>query len=205
MNSAKIRLSGEEQLQVLNGDWILTKNRILREIDLFLGELQLNQQVLLSQSGKKLPETVGSIPPKISRGENYQGLPYRVLDYPRCFQPSGIFAVRTLFWWGHFFSVSLHLSGTWKTVTRESVIRHYRQLKDWDFLVCTGADPWQQDPESGQYQLAGQLSFPAFEKITREQPFIKLVAKHELAGWEQLPGRLLEDFKRMIETAGYAG
>ncbi|MBI3137425.1 MAG: hypothetical protein HYZ15_02445 [Sphingobacteriales bacterium] len=205
MNSAKIRLSGEEQLQVLNGDWILTKNRILQEIDLFFGKLQQDQQNLFAQSLKKLPESVDTIPPKISRGENFGGLPYRVLDYPRCFQPSGIFAVRTLFWWGHFFSVTLHLSGSWKTASQEAVIRHYRQLKDWGFLVCTGADPWQQDPASGQYQLVGQLSLRAFEKITREQSFIKLVAKHELADWEQIPGRLLEDFKRLMETAGYAG
>lgn len=204
MNSAKIRLSGEEQIQVLNADWILTKNRILQEIGLFLGELQKNEQNWLEQAGRGFPEAIGKIPPKISQGEKYRGLPYRVLDYPRCFQSSGIFAVRTLFWWGHFFSVTLQVSGDWKKEISESVIRHYEQLKEWGFFVCTGGDPWQQDIESGAYQPISQLTGPAFEKLIRDHPFIKLVARHELSDWEQLPGRLLDDFKRMIETAGYA-
>ena len=40
---------------------------------------------------------------KISRGENYRGLPYLILDYPAYFSQKDIFAFRTMFWWGHFF------------------------------------------------------------------------------------------------------
>ena len=32
--------------------------------------------------------------PKISKGENYKGLPYVMLDYPRCFGKTDIFAIR---------------------------------------------------------------------------------------------------------------
>jgi hypothetical protein len=51
---------------------------------------------------------------KISRGENYQLLPYIILDYPSYFSRNNIFAVRTMFWWGNFFSITLHLSGDHK-------------------------------------------------------------------------------------------
>jgi len=55
------------------------------------------------------------VSPKISRGENYLGLPYLVLDYPRLFRPDAVLAIRTFFWWGHFFSSTLQLSGGYKT------------------------------------------------------------------------------------------
>lgn len=35
---------------------------------------------------------------------------YLILDYPGMLSTENIFAVRTLFWWGNIFSVSLHLS-----------------------------------------------------------------------------------------------
>ena len=50
--------------------------------------------------------------PKIAKGENYLQLPYVLLDYPRCFDKENIFAIRTMFWWGNFFSITLHLSGS---------------------------------------------------------------------------------------------
>ncbi len=34
-----------------------------------------------------------------------------MLDYPRAFGRDSIFACRTFFWWGRFFSLTLHLAG----------------------------------------------------------------------------------------------
>ena len=61
--------------------------------------------------GFNLPEEVLIQSPKISRGENYNGLPYVMLDYPRCFGKEDVFAMRTMFWWGNFFSITWHLKG----------------------------------------------------------------------------------------------
>ena len=47
---------------------------------------------------------------KISKGEN-MGLPWVMLDYPRLFGQEDVLAIRTMFWWGHCFSVTLHLKG----------------------------------------------------------------------------------------------
>ena len=35
-----------------------------------------------------LPGDIAAIAPKIARGENYLGLPYVMLDYPRYFRPA---------------------------------------------------------------------------------------------------------------------
>ena len=51
------------------------------------------------------------VEPKISKGEKYKGLPWVMLDYPRIFGKEDIMAIGTRFWWGHYFSVTLHLKG----------------------------------------------------------------------------------------------
>lgn len=48
---------------------------------------------------------------KISKGENLLGLPYLILDYPRFKQGEELLLFRTMFWWGKYFSVTLHLQG----------------------------------------------------------------------------------------------
>ncbi len=48
---------------------------------------------------------------KISKGEQLNGLPYMILDYPRFKQGDDLLLFRTMFWWGHYFSVTLHLQG----------------------------------------------------------------------------------------------
>ena len=64
---------------------ILTKNAILQKIKSFLEALQIKQLEILKQYTSKFPEEVLKISPKISRGENYKGLPWLVLDNPRHF------------------------------------------------------------------------------------------------------------------------
>ena len=113
MDIAKIRLSPEEEALVATTDWILTKNNVLQKIKQLLLALQSRQQDLLLPFNS-LPEEVLKSSPKISRGENYKGLPWLVLDYPRYFNKADVFAIRTLFWWGNFFSITLHLSGSYK-------------------------------------------------------------------------------------------
>ena len=66
----------------------------------------------LSEQYRTLGEKYGS--PKISKGENYRGLPYVMLDYPRLFGREEVLAIRTFFWWGHGFSVTLHLKGGYR-------------------------------------------------------------------------------------------
>ena len=58
---------------------------------------------------------------KLSRGENYHGQPWIMLDFPRFFHREGIAAFRTLFHWGHGVQVSLHLSEAGLTPFRDNL------------------------------------------------------------------------------------
>ena len=93
-NFAKVQLSAEEMRLVRDAAWILTKNSVMGKVVAMFGEL----------SG-------GWKEPKISKGENYKGLPWVMLDYPRVFGKEDVYAIRTFFLWGHAFSITLHLKG----------------------------------------------------------------------------------------------
>ena len=103
MNYTKIRLSQKEMELIANADWILTKNGILKKIDHFFSALQVKQKDWLDTNHPSFTEELLQSSPKISKGEYYNGLPYRMLDFPKKFKQSEIFAIRTMFWWGHFF------------------------------------------------------------------------------------------------------
>lgn len=205
MKSAKIRLSEEEQVLVCNGDWILTKNKVLQQINTYLAAIQEQQADWIRNYANRLPASVLATPAKISQGEQYMGLPYRVLDYPRCFGPTDTFAGRTIFWWGHFFSVTLQLAGQWKKETEVSVISAFSELQEGDVYICTGTDPWQHHFSADYYQSVRSINKDEWEKIILEQAFIKLATRHKLSDWENLGERLLADYGRLIRATGYAG
>jgi hypothetical protein len=205
MKSAKIRLSEEEQLLVSNGDWILTKNRVLEQISSFLAALLEEQTDWIREQATGLPAAVLATPAKLSKGEQYLGLPYRVLDYPRCFGPDDTFALRTIFWWGHYFTVNLQLSGHWKKVTEPSLIAAFPEMQEGNVLICTGSDPWQHQLSEDAYLQASAMNGEEWEKLIQKQAFIKLSTRHELSDWEKLGERLLADFSRLIRATSYAG
>ena len=110
----KIHLSADELQLVQNAQLLLTKNTIIEKVYALFGELASELQQSSIYATRNLPAELLTLGPKISRGEKYKGLPYVMLDYPRCFGKEDIFAVRTFFWWGNFFSVTLHLKGKYQ-------------------------------------------------------------------------------------------
>src|SRR4029078_9575906 len=145
IQQTKIQFLPAEMDLVSSPDIILTKNAILQKIKSFFEEMQMKQQDVLKKYSSQLPEEVLRISPKISRGENYKGLPWLVLDNPRFFQHNNIFAIRTMFWWGNFFSIALQLSGNNKTFFLEKIIKNVSVLKENNFHIYEGNDEWEHD------------------------------------------------------------
>src|SRR6185369_7340402 len=104
--------------------------------------LALSMQGFVEENKTILPAIVSASNPKISRGENYRALPYVMLDYPRHFTKESTLAIRTLFWWGNFFSISLHLSGRCKKNAAAVLKINFATLRQEGYWVCISADPW---------------------------------------------------------------
>jgi hypothetical protein len=193
MDATKIRLSPEEAALVLNPGWILTKNRIITKVKNLLEQIQEEEQNYVV-AHSSLPAEVTSIPPKISKGENYKGLPYVILDFPRCFNKEDVFAIRTMFWWGHFFSITLQLSGKYKSINAQS----FDILIKNGYFICINDDPWEHHFEAGNYVAVESLSPKQFEDIIQSHPFIKLAKKIQLSEWDNVQDDTIETFRQLL-------
>lgn len=199
MDTAKIRLSPKEAELVTNADWILTKNGILQKAKFLLEQLQSDQQEYLKMYLSTLPAEVMQISPKISKGENYKGLPYLVLDYPRFFENENHFAIRVMFWWGNFFSITLHLSGSYKRMYENKIHVALPLMKEKGFYICSGSDQWEHHFETSNYLSLEETDAALFKKYTGEKDFIKLAKKYPLEQWDSARDKLMASFSEMIK------
>lgn len=195
MGEAKIRLSQKEREIILDTSFILTKRAVIEKISSMLTELQAEERKWLAIHFPENEFTLSA--PKISKGENYLGLPYLVLDYPRMFGQEDILAIRTLFWWGNYFSATLHLAGGHKIKYCENVILDYYKLKDNGFSVCINSDQWSHEFTPANYILLNTIDQKEFRQICEEGSFIKIAKKIPLDDWENLPELLMTAFQEI--------
>ena len=199
MNQAKIRLSATEIELIKNADWILTKNAVIEKIILFFSSLQQEQESVLQLYKDKLPSKFFVSSPKISKGENYLGLPYVVLDYPRFFDESGFGAIRTMFWWGNFFSITLHLAGGNKKAFEEKIINAYPLLMDNEFYCCINVNEWAHQFSAENYIAVSEMPENEYTKQIKEAPFVKTATKISLDQWESAEDFLISRFKTLLD------
>lgn len=197
-DSSKIQLSPFEQQLITNYEWLLTKNGILEKIKGLLGALQQRQQEVLQSAGSFLPPEVLTIPAKISRGENYLGLPYMILDYPRYFDRENIFAVRTMFWWGHFFSCTLQLSGIYKERYMSAIIAAFDQLQSENFYISHNSSQWDHHFGEDNYTALQELNIVQFSNHLQSHPFIKMAKKISLDNWDTIDKKLFDTYRLLI-------
>jgi hypothetical protein len=198
MNPAKIRLSAKETELVTNTEWILTKNGILQKVNLLLAALQVQQEKIIKTHADLLPAAVTQSSPKISKGENYKGLPYLVLDYPRLFTKEDTCAVRTMFWWGHFFSITLQLSGVYKKQFELKIIAAYELLKQKNFFYSPNQDEWEHHFEEDNYVPLSQVTKEQFALYVTGHSFLKIAANISLQQWDEAEAMLAGHFALLI-------
>ena len=122
MHGTNVELSKNELELVTNSEFILTKNRIIEKVYNMFGALSETYKETLNEHTALLPTEVFASSPKIYKGENYLQLPYVMMDYPRIFLKDDVFAVRSFFWWGNYFSITLHLSGRYLQQFRNNIL-----------------------------------------------------------------------------------
>ena len=198
MEVSKIQLSKAETELMQNAEIILTKNRVLQKMTALLEELQALQIVFVRNH--LLYHEVFDVSPKISRGENYQGLPYLILDYPRLSSGNHLFFIRSMFWWGKFFSSTLHISGRFKESFSGHIKDSLSSLSQHSIGINT--DPWVHHFEKDNYRSMASLSINEYEEICNEVDHLKIGIHFPLQQWPDASMKLLGNWKLYLHSVG---
>ena len=198
MSPAKVTLSPNELELVNNAGWILTKNAIIGKVYTLFGQLSEAYGAELVKHPSLAMEGIDLRSPKISKGEQYEGLPWVILDHPRYFTAKDTFAIRSFFWWGKFCSITLQLSGSCQEKYAATLQQYFDKNPRNGWYIGTGNDPWQHHFEENNYRPLTEWQGDPFLQL----PFIKLAKKIPLTDWEQLPVFFEEGFREIMQMLG---
>jgi hypothetical protein len=181
--------SKQEVVVMKDIDFLLTKYMILEKIK----EMFIQIRDHLNETSLNIPF---DSPGKISRGENYRQLPYLVLDYPAEFNGEHIFTFRTMFWWGHFFSATLHLQGDHLEEYRAAIEKNIAKLLNQSIYIGINKSPWEYHYGKDNYVLL-EINHDTHIQTC---DFLKLSQKYELTDWQMVPQHVFRFYKLMIEV-----
>ena len=205
MSPAKLMLSPKELELVNDPGWILTKNAIIEKVYGLFGELSRSYDGKLLRTDLIGKDNAGFRSPKIAKGEQYENLPWVMLDHPRCFDGENVLAIRSFFWWGNFCSISLFLSGKYRQQYEAAVQQYFsagatgsNNRHNW--FICVKEDPWQHHFREDNYQPMSEWGNQSFGSL----PFIKLGKKISLQEWDNLNDFFEENYSEILKmlTAG---
>ena len=177
-----------------NSKFFEIKSSATKKIDAMLASVRDTLKEEIEKNNFRFPKEVDTRMGKIFRGENYNGLPYLILDYPKYFSKASVFAFRALFWWGNFFSFTLHLQGKALEKQREKLISRIPSLKKKNIYFCVNDNPWQYHYEKDNYLLIDKIPPARLKQLLKEKKFIKLSRKIPLKDYKTLNKFCKESF-----------
>lgn len=166
-----------------DAEFLLTKARLIAKVQALLAEVRTEINARIKTAAFSFPSDINLKSGKISRGENYKDLPYLVLDHPSLFRSEDIFAFRTMFWWGNFFSTTLHLEGHSLEKYRSAIISNVKRLDGEEVYVAIGDSPWHYHYENDNYIPLSEMD----KNFIKDCKFLKLSKKTVLKNWDNIP------------------
>jgi hypothetical protein len=200
MQASKILFSAEEISLAENGELILTKNSIIKKVISLFASLADVYREVADDHRQELPGEFFDLSPKISRGEQYLGLPYVMLDYPRIFSKENVFAIRTFFWWGNYFSLTLHLKGGYKESFQKKILENVHLLSKYDFYVAVSEDEWRQDFEKENYVMLKTGGIDLLDESIQKMAFLKLASRWPLQNGNEISVLLNEQYSAILKV-----
>ncbi|NNC86631.1 MAG: hypothetical protein HKN75_11175 [Bacteroidia bacterium] len=194
-------MSTQELNALLDVKFFELKQSVMDKATHLLSSLELNLKEETGFHRAHIPNGVLDVDSKISKGENYRGLPYLVLDYPRYFKNENIFAFRSMFWWGNYFTFTLHLSGMHLEHYLPKLKTNLNKLELRNTYISIGENPWVHHVDNSHYLTVQEWRNSVDEKAYFENAkYIKLVRKLDINNWDQAAAFGLESYKLFLNT-----
>jgi hypothetical protein len=191
---SKLILSAVERQVLGNKEFFYAKSAVTSKLMEALGELKAS--IVGSEALSSLPFPAGTdvVTGKISKGENYLGLPYLILDFPRLFSPGELVAFRTMIWWGNFFSFTFLRSVRTEDEIKK-VMTGLRSLRNRVVWICISDSPWHHHFAADNYRKLDQLRSEDIEDAIRTAGFLKVAKKYPLSRLGRMSELGLEGFR----------
>lgn len=175
------------ELQTLhNKNFFYIKESAIEKIQYLFSDVRDEIKNEVKEKKIVFPAEVDESTGKIFRGENYLGLPYLVLDYPKYFSKDSVFSFRTMFWWGNFFSCTLHLQGKVLDERRNLLIQNWKSLRKKNIHICVGKTPWHYYYKKDNYMMIDRFSETELKQFFITKEFIKFSKKIPLKDYKKL-------------------
>ncbi|HLG35156.1 MAG TPA: hypothetical protein VI757_09770 [Bacteroidia bacterium] len=201
--SHKIHFESKELTAIHETELFRTKYRVMDKVAHLFGAASEKLKPVIHNF--QLPKEVGEKRVKIFRGENYLQLPYVVMDYPALFGKVDVFAYRTMFWWGNFFSFSLQLSGLYLEKYQKHLLTNLNELEGKEFYFCVNSTPWQYHYNADNYLFLDDLLKDGGSMINKqfsERNFVKLSHRIKISEWNNVSKKCAETFQLLMNITG---
>ena len=176
-------LSNKELSMIEDTDFLITKINIISEIVSLMENSKARLIEAIERENCNLVSKAELHNGRVFKGEYYRELPFVTLDLPRIFEKENVFAYRTMFWWGNFFSSTLHLQGKYLELHRAKLLSNFNMLLHQDIYICVGETPWEYHYGKDNYV---KLDFQ-HKKLIENNSFIKLSKRISLEQIESVP------------------
>ncbi|MCY7408645.1 MAG: hypothetical protein LH473_00085 [Chitinophagales bacterium] len=192
---SKIKLSKKEMRLLKDQQFFNSKKLITEKIYEQMNRFKI--KIISSSTFQKIkfPKNTDVIAGKISKGENYLGLPYVIFDFPKLFNAKELFAVRTMVWWGNFASCTFLVSGNEARLTQKFLLNNLDQLKKQQLWICINVSPWHHHFEKNNYVKLKELKSIDLEKLFGKHDFLKLARRLPLKKTNELNTFAAESFE----------
>lgn len=193
-DTSKILLSADELATLKDRAFFERKWQINEKIYHQFAEIIMRSHAKRIFQGINFPPGTDFLNGKISKGENYLGLPYLLLDFPRNFRTEQLLAVRTMIWWGNFISCTLLIGGNALPAMRQVIVGQKSNLIKAEISICVNESPWHHHFQKSNYRPLHEYSRIALTNLMQTQSFVKISRKLSLRSINRLEPFVLESF-----------
>jgi hypothetical protein len=196
--ASKIMLSDDELLFLQQTQPFALKAAVTEKVYEFLAIAKAGIAGINEQNTFIFPKGTDTVSGKISKGENYKGLPYFVLDFPKLFNTENIFAFRVMLWWGNYWSVHLHLSGTSWQLYRTAVYQNIGKIAGENFYLNTSDEEWNYEMNESNFLPINEANIEAIKDRIQSLGYLRLSAKTAIS--PQLPDKwIFEHYTQLMQ------
>ena len=191
MQRSKLELSPQQLLLLHDANVWNTKRELVNMVSTWMAEtlieLKSNHQAVFESLAP-----AASLNGKITRGENHNGFPYVLLDYPNHFTKDEIVAARNLVWFGNGFHCTLHVKGTLVDTVLRNLTGPPGRFNH--VMLCASGNEWIHHVNTNDWQRIGNGSDELNERI-KQQGWIKLGTELPLAQPERWTSGLVDVYE----------